>query len=139
MGRSPRIPIYSLPLSSLFIQQVVFSRISNRLLVSSLHLPSLAAPPLHTRREGKKRFHAFRPSQFPPSLPSPHTNTNFSFCSPLLSSVAVAEFQPKKTNMGLTPKIAPSMLSSDFANLASEAHRMLNFGADWLHMDIMDG
>lgn len=34
-------------------------------------------------------------------------------------------------------KIAPSMLSSDFANLASEAQRMLNFGADWLHMDIM--
>lgn len=39
--------------------------------------------------------------------------------------------------MGVKPKIAPSMLSSDFANLASEAHRMLNFGADWLHMDIM--
>jgi hypothetical protein len=36
-----------------------------------------------------------------------------------------------------TAKIAPSMLSSDFANLASEAERMLRLGADWLHMDIM--
>ncbi|KAH0984578.1 hypothetical protein GBA52_011755 [Prunus armeniaca] len=39
--------------------------------------------------------------------------------------------------MGVAAKIAPSMLSSDFANLASEAERMLKFGADWLHMDIM--
>ncbi|KAH7577210.1 hypothetical protein JRO89_XS01G0221700 [Xanthoceras sorbifolium] len=39
--------------------------------------------------------------------------------------------------MGVTAKIAPSMLSSDFSNLASEAERMLHCGADWLHMDIM--
>ncbi|KAG6477077.1 hypothetical protein ZIOFF_066329 [Zingiber officinale] len=39
--------------------------------------------------------------------------------------------------MAVEPKIAPSMLSSDFANLASEAERMIQLGADWLHMDIM--
>ncbi|GMP30105.1 hypothetical protein CsSME_00004925 [Camellia sinensis var. sinensis] len=36
-----------------------------------------------------------------------------------------------------TAKIALSMLSWDFANLVSKAHRMLHFGVDWLHMDIM--
>ncbi|VVA96019.1 unnamed protein product [Arabis nemorensis] len=40
--------------------------------------------------------------------------------------------------MAVSPKIAPSMLSSDFANLAAEAKRMIDLGANWLHMDIMD-
>jgi hypothetical protein len=31
-------------------------------------------------------------------------------------------------------KIAPSLLSGDFANLASECKRMLEYGADYLHM-----
>ncbi|HEU4515552.1 MAG TPA: ribulose-phosphate 3-epimerase [Nocardioidaceae bacterium] len=33
-------------------------------------------------------------------------------------------------------QISPSMLASDFANLAAEAERVSN--ADWLHVDVMD-
>ncbi len=36
-------------------------------------------------------------------------------------------------------KIAPSLLSCDFANLASEIARVETAGADLLHVDVMDG
>jgi len=36
-------------------------------------------------------------------------------------------------------KIAPSILSADFARLAEEIHQVEVAGADLIHIDVMDG
>lgn len=39
----------------------------------------------------------------------------------------------------MTLKVAPSILSADFANLAAEIKRAEEGGADFIHVDVMDG
>lgn len=47
--------------------------------------------------------------------------------------------QSGKKYKGVNPIIAPSLLAADLANLASDAKRVMDAGADVLHVDVMDG
>lgn len=95
----------------------------------SFKLPHLDARK-HPRQIRSINVHACTPASIGPQVPeygylSETPLIQINLCRP--------------TTMSPPAIIAPSILSADFANLGAECSKMIDSGAHWLHIDIMDG
>lgn len=109
-----------------------------------VHQDRVVMPDPQRHAQYRQHYAAYK-ALYPALKPGYHTASRHADASSAAAAAAAGQQHGQQQQAagqrreGLSSIVSPSILSADFSNLARDVQRVVDAGAEWVHVDVFDG